>query len=80
MKIMKKDLSKMKYTEAVAELESILKSMQGDECDIDRLTEMTRRATVLIAECRRRLTATDTELREILERLGSSETVGNDLP
>lgn len=80
MKIMKKDVSKMKYTEAVAELESILRSMQSDECDIDRLTEMTRRATVLIAECRSRLTATDGELREILERLGSSEPMGDDRP
>lgn len=66
---MKKEVSKLKYTEAIAELESILKTMQSDECDIDKLTEMTRRATALIAECRSRLVATDAELREILEQL-----------
>lgn len=56
----------MSYNEAVAELEQILRTMQGDQCDIDRLATLTRRATELIAECRARLTATDEELRTIL--------------
>ena len=54
------------YTQAINELEGILRLMQSDECDIDRLTALTRRATALIAECRSRLTATDEELRAIL--------------
>lgn len=62
-----KDLS---YNQAVAELESILRLMQSDECDIDRLTALTRRATELIAECRSRLVATDEELRAILGQDG----------
>ena len=64
-----KDIKEMSYNEAIAETEQILRTMQGDQCDIDRLAEMTRRATELIAECRRRLTATDEELRRILENL-----------
>ncbi len=43
--------------------------MQSDQCDIDRLAALTRRATELIAECRARLTATDEELRSILTQL-----------
>lgn len=58
-----KDLT---YSQAVAELEKILRLMQSDECDIDRLAALTRRATELIAECRSRLVATDEELRAIL--------------
>lgn len=58
-----KDLS---YKQAVDELNAILRDMQSDQCDIDRLAALTRRATELIAECRRRLTATDEELRTIL--------------
>ena len=50
-------------------LEQILRTMQGDQCDIDRLAALTRRATELIAECRARLTATDEELRAILAGL-----------
>lgn len=43
--------------------------MQSDECDIDRLAALTRRATELIGECRSRLVATDEELKAILENL-----------
>lgn len=60
-----KDLT---YSQAVAELEKILRLMQSDECDIDRLAALTRRATELIAECRSRLVATDEELRAILDQ------------
>ena len=60
-----KDLT---YNQAVAELEQILRLLQSDECDIDRLAALTRRATELIAECRSRLTATEEELRAILEQ------------
>lgn len=61
-----KPISEMTYTEAVGQLESIINAMQNDNCDIDRLSAYTRRATELLAECRRRLTATDQELRTIL--------------
>ena len=61
-----KDLT---YNEAFAELDGILKMMQSDQCDIDRLAALTRRATLLIAECRSRLTATDQELKTILADL-----------
>lgn len=60
-----KDLT---YSQAVAELEKILRLMQSDECDIDRLAALTRRATELIAECRSRLVTTDEELRAILDQ------------
>lgn len=61
-----KDLT---YTQAVAELDSILRTMQSDRCDIDLLAAYTRRATELIRECRSRLTATDEELKAILADL-----------
>lgn len=61
-----KPVNELTYTQAVSELDSILRMMQGDQCDIDRLTAYTRRATELLRECRNRLTATDEELRGIL--------------
>lgn len=64
-----KAISKLTYTEAVTELEDILRKMQSADADIDRLAEMTRRAAQLIAECRKRLTATDAELRQVLEQM-----------
>lgn len=62
-------VGELTYNEALAELESILRRMQGDSCDIDRLTDMTRRATELLRECKRRLTTTDEELKQILTQL-----------
>ncbi len=61
------------YTEAVAELESIVAKLRGDNCDVDALTAMTRRAAELLAACRARLTATDAELRAILDSLESPQ-------
>ena len=59
----------IKYEKAVAELEQILRTIQSDQCDIDSLAAMTRRATELLTACRARLTATESELREILAKL-----------
>lgn len=67
-----KPVNELKYTQAINELDSILRTMQSDSCDIDRLTAYTRRATELLRECRTRLTATDEELRSILEGLESN--------
>jgi len=66
---MEKPVKEMTYTEAVTQLEQILAHMQSDKCDIDKLSAYTRRATELLAECKRRLTATDEELRSILSQI-----------
>lgn len=62
-------LKELTYNQAIGELETILRTMQSDQCDIDRLASLTRRATKLIAECRSRLVATDEELKAILADL-----------
>ena len=62
-------LKELSYNQAVGELEGILRTMQSDQCDIDRLAALTRRATALIKECRERLVATDEELKGILADL-----------
>lgn len=64
-----KPVEEMTYREAITQLESILRAMQADDVDIDKLSAMTRRATELIAKCRSTLVATDQELREILDKL-----------
>lgn len=59
-------VAELSYTQATSELDAILRNMQSDSCDIDLLTAYTRRATELLRECRRRLQATDEELKAIL--------------
>lgn len=64
-------VNELSYNDAITQLGQIINAMQQDNCDIDRLAAYTRRATELIAECRRRLTATDEELSRILETLNA---------
>lgn len=65
-----KPVAKLKYNEAIAELESILEAMKSRDCDIDALTQMTRRAAEIIEECRSRLTNASSDLQDVLEKLG----------
>ncbi len=62
-----KPVSELTYNEAIGQLGQIINVMQAENCDIDKLSSYTRRATELIAECRRRLTVTDEELAKILK-------------
>ncbi|MDE6122455.1 MAG: exodeoxyribonuclease VII small subunit [Duncaniella dubosii] len=71
-----KPISELTYAQSVSELESILRMMQSDNCDIDHLAAYTRRATELLKACRTRLTTTEEELRDILASLGN-EVAGN---
>lgn len=64
-----KPVSELSYNEAIGQLGQIINAMQAENCDIDKLASYTRRATELIAECRRRLTVTDEELAKILKDL-----------
>lgn len=59
-------VNQLTYNEAITELDNILRVIQNENCDIDKLTAYTRRATELIADCRNRLTMTDRELQTIL--------------
>ncbi len=59
-----KDLT---YSQAITELENIMRQMQSDALEIDLLAVYTRRATELLGECRKRLTMTEEELKTILQ-------------
>lgn len=59
----------MNYAKAVAELDEIVKKMQDPECSIDNLSTYTKRAKELLDYCRNKLTATDQELKAILDSL-----------
>ena len=54
------------YAESMAELESILASLEHDDVDIDTLACKVERASLLIAHCEQRLRATELSLETIL--------------
>ncbi|MCI9284945.1 MAG: exodeoxyribonuclease VII small subunit [Muribaculaceae bacterium] len=62
-------VGELTYAQSVAELESIIRMMQSDKCDIDNLAAYTRRAADLLRACRTRLTATEEELESVLKSL-----------
>ena len=57
------------YSEAVTELEEIVKQMQSNECSIDNLSELTTRSLELLQFCKDKLTKTDKELKKIFANL-----------
>ena len=57
------------YSEAVTELEEIVKQMQSNECSIVNLSELTTRSLELLQFCKDKLTKTDEELKKIFANL-----------
>ena len=55
-----------KYEAAYAELQGIVRQMEGEELDIDQMAEAVKRAQTLIKLCKDKLTKTDAEIRKIL--------------
>lgn len=64
-----KDANKLTYAEAIAELEKIVREMQGENCSIDNLSALTSRSLVLLNVCKAKLQSTDEELKKILASL-----------
>ena len=61
--------NKLTYSQAIAELEQIVKTMQSENCSIDNLSRYTSRSLELLKACKARLTKTDEELKKILEQI-----------
>ncbi len=58
------------YTEAMAEVEQILTRFNNRQMDVDTLSAEVKRATELIAQCKKRLARAEKEVAEVL---GSNE-------
>lgn len=59
---------KIKYEDAVRELQEIVQKMENDEFDVDELVAQLKRAQQLIKLCRDRLTKTDGEIKKLLAK------------
>lgn len=57
------------YSAAIRELETIVRNMQSDDCDIDNLSKYTARSLQLLKFCKERLQLTDAELKKLLAEL-----------
>ena len=57
----------MKYEEAVAQLETIVRRMETGELDLNSLADELKKAQKLIKMCKDKLTKTDEEIKKMLE-------------
>jgi len=57
----------IKYEDALAQIEDIVRRMENDQLDIDSLASQLKQAQQLIKLCKDRLTAVDAEVKKILD-------------
>ncbi len=60
------------YKAAIDELQSILRKMESDQCDIDSLSALTTRALELLKFCKERLFKADKEVEKCLDEMKSA--------
>jgi exodeoxyribonuclease VII small subunit len=64
------------YSEALQELDEILRELEGSDVDVDRLAARVARAAQLIAMCRERIGAARLQIDEVIADLdGDPDTV-----
>ncbi len=61
------------YTEAFAELQTIVAEIERGDISIDELSQKVKRAATLIAVCKAKLTATEADVSAILATLKQTE-------
>ena len=57
----------MTYREAIAEIETILRSLREEQNSVDTLAERVARATELIAHCRAKLRKAEEDVNTIID-------------
>ena len=59
--------SQLTYNQAIEELNCLVRDLQGDDIDVEQLSEKVKRAAVLIKFCKTKLRDTDEEVKKVLE-------------
>lgn len=59
--------SNISYTEAMAEIETILTSLQSSSCDVESLAKKVKRASELIDLCRKKLRKAESDVDKLFE-------------
>lgn len=61
------------FGEAMTELEAILRRIEGEETDVDRLGTELERASVLLDLCRAKIRKAEIEVTQIVQKLEEPE-------
>ena len=68
------------YADALRELDTILRELEGSDVDVDRLTGRVERASELIALCRERIAAAQVTVQRVTADLGAAAPIPGDDP
>ena len=69
------------YAQALAELDAILRELEGSDVDVDRLADRVSRAAELIAVCRERISRARVRIDEVIADLdGDVPPPPDDMP
>jgi exodeoxyribonuclease VII small subunit len=61
------DTDAIKYNEAVAEIEDILRQIENEEMDVDDLSDKVKRAYFLLKLCKSKLHSTEKDIEKIMK-------------
>lgn len=62
------------YADALRELDSILRELEGSDVDVDRLADRVTRASELIALCREKISTAQVQVEHVTAQLSAAET------
>ena len=68
------DVAELSFSEAMEELESVLRRIEGDEIDVDQLGRELGRAAQLLEVCRKKIRRAEVEVRQIVEQIEEDGT------
>ncbi|WP_104384674.1 exodeoxyribonuclease VII small subunit [Sphingobacterium sp. HMA12] len=71
---------KYTYTDAFNELQTIVKEIENGTTNIDELAEKIKRASDLIEVCRTKLTTTEDEVNQLLQKIAPAQDADPDYP
>jgi exodeoxyribonuclease VII small subunit len=60
------------YADALRELDTILRELEGSDVDVDRLAERVERASTLITICRDKITTAEMSIRQVTTDLDAA--------
>jgi exodeoxyribonuclease VII small subunit len=63
------------FSEAMEQLETILRGIEAEEVDIDELAEQLKRATVLLELCRAKIRKAEVEVSQVVRSLEQPDAV-----
>jgi exodeoxyribonuclease VII small subunit len=64
------------YSQALKELEKIVKEIESEEVDIDILAEKIKRASQILAFCKGKLRIAEDEVKKVLTEMGDEAETG----